>query len=161
MNAGMIAGREPVARMMRSKLRNSSPPADLETRSVFEFSKSGASLNVFDLVLFRKHAQAAGQFFDHAFFPGAQMGEIDLGIGVFDAPCFGVTRLIDQLGHMQQGLGGNTSAVQTDSARIRFRIDQRNLQSQIGSQKCRGITARSATHYCDMQICLSHLTERR
>ena len=37
---GIIAGREPVARMMRSKLRLSSPPPAFEIRNVFEFSKA-------------------------------------------------------------------------------------------------------------------------
>ncbi len=63
-----------------------------------------ASLDIFDLALLRKHAQAAGQLLDHALFPRAQSGQINLGIGVLDPPIFGVSRFVNQLGHVQQGL---------------------------------------------------------
>ncbi len=114
--------------------------------------KRRASLDVFDFALLRKDAQAAGQLLDHAFFPGTQAGQIDFGVGVLDSPIFRMTGFIDQLGHVQQGFRRNAAAVETDSARIRFRIDQRDFQPEIGGQKCRGITTRPAAHHCDMQV---------
>ena len=100
----MIAGREPVARMMRSKRQALIAAAGLRNSQRVRILKSRASLNVFHLALLREYAQAAGQFLDHAVFPRAQPGQIDFGIGVLDAPIFCVTRFIDQLGHVQQGL---------------------------------------------------------
>ena len=105
-----------------------------------------------NLALLREHAQAAGQFLDHALFPRAQASEIDLGIGELDAPILGLMGFLDQLGHVQQGFGRNAAAVEADAAGIRFRIDQRDLHAQIGGEKCRGVTTRPAAHHCNVSL---------
>ena len=152
LNAGIIAGREPVARMMRSKVRTLFAAAGFRNSQSVRILESRAALNVFNLALLREHAQAAGQLLDHAFFPRAQAGEIDLGIGELDAPVFGVTGFVDQLGHVQQGFRRNAAAVEADSARIRFGIDQRDFHAQIGGEKCRGVATRPAAHDCNVQV---------
>ena len=99
-----------------------------------------------------KAAQAAGQFLDHALFPRPQAGQIDLGLGVLDAPVLGVARLVDQLGHVQQGFRRNAAAIEANAAGIRFRIDQRDLHAEIGGEKCGGVATRAAAHHCNVQV---------
>ena len=114
--------------------------------------KAGAALDVFHRALLRKLAEAAGQTLDHAFFPGAQLGEIDFRIAEFNAPVFCLVRFFDQLGYMQQRLGRNAAAVQAYPAGIHFRIDEGNFQAKIGREKSGGVTARSAAHNCELQV---------
>ena len=53
----MTAGREPVARMMRSKLSVSSPPLGLRNSQRVRISNAAAPLDVFDLPLLGEHAR--------------------------------------------------------------------------------------------------------
>ena len=49
-----------------------------------------------------------------------------------------------RLGDVQQGLRGDAAAEQAGAAQPRFQIDQGDLHAEIGRQKCRGVTTRSA-----------------
>ena len=53
---------------------------------------------------------------------------------------------------MEQGLGRDAAAIEADAARVYFRIDQRNFHAQVGSQKCGGISARTAADYSHTEI---------
>src|SRR5436309_10142294 len=45
---------------------------------------------------------------------------------------------------MQERLRRNASAIDAHAARVRLRVDQRGLQSEIGGEKCRGVSAGAA-----------------
>ncbi len=96
-----MAGREPVAMMMRSKLRDSSAALARVIRSVVEFSNEARPWMYSTLRCFESYAEAAGELLDHAFFPRAQAGDVDLRVGEVDAPIFGVAGFVDQLGDVE------------------------------------------------------------
>ena len=77
-----------MAIMMRSKVSDSVAAVgfrDTQRGGVF---KRGSALDVMDLALLGENAEAAGELLDHAFFPGAQAGQIDLRRGELDSPVF-------------------------------------------------------------------------
>ena len=128
---GIIAGREPVARMMRSKETLSRPPA-------FEIAECLSSkaarpcmystLRCFESRPGRRSAFTTFLFHDRSV-PGLFW---DRHIRF---PNWALAGFIDQLGHVEQSFGRNASAIQTDSAWIRLRIDECDFHSQIGGQK--------------------------
>ena len=76
-----------------------------------------------------------------------QFPEIDLGFTKLDAPGFRVSRFVDQLRDMQKGFRWNAPAVDADAARIDFRIDQGDAQTEVGGQKGGRIAARATAHH--------------
>jgi hypothetical protein len=47
-------------------------------------------------------AEAARQALNDAFFPAAQLGEVNLGVAELDTPILGLVGFLDQLGYVQQ-----------------------------------------------------------
>ena len=121
-SAGTIAGRDPVARMMRSKVSDCFGAVgfrDSQRGGVFE---GGPALNVVHFALFREHAEAAGQFLDDAFFQGAQARADRSSARRNSMPqFFACCGFFNQLGDVKQGFRGNAAAVETDAAGVRLR----------------------------------------
>ncbi len=99
----------------------------------------GPSLQVVNLADLDQLAGAAGQALDDVVLEGAQLVEIDLRLGEFDAPGLRMARFAEEIGHVKQRLGRNAAAIDADAAGIRFRIDQRDAEPEIGGQKGGGI----------------------
>ncbi len=149
-NVGTIAGRDPVAMTIRSKVSDSSEPSAFVTRKRRGIFECSAPLHVVNFALLREHAQAARKFLDYAFLPRAQAGEIDLRRSELDAPVLGLMRLFHQFRDVQQCLRWNASAVKADSARIQLWIDQCDGHAEIGGEKCGGVSTRTAANDCNI-----------
>ena len=52
---------------------------------------------------------------------------------------------------MQEGLGGDTAAVQADAAGIGFGVDEGDLQAEVGGQEGRGVAAGPAADDRDLR----------
>ena len=89
-------------------------------------------------------AETSGEALHHALLPGAQAWQIEPGTGEFDTPVLRLVRFLDQLGHVQQGLGGDATAVETDAAGIDLGIDECDFQAEVGSQERSRIPARAS-----------------
>ena len=150
-NVGTIAGREPVAMMMRSKVSDSCDAVGLRDAQRRRVLERGAALHVVHLALLRENAESAGELLDDIFFPRTQARQIDLRRGELDAPIFGLMRFLQQLGHVEQRLRRNAAAVKADSAGVQFGVDQRDVHAEIGGKKCSGISTRTAAHHCNVQ----------
>ena len=96
-----------------------------------------------DLALLCEHAQAVGQLAHDFVLPAAELRAIDLRRRKDDPAVAHVCRILDHLGGMQQGLGGNAADVQAHAAENRPALDERDLESQIGGAEGRGVAARS------------------
>ena len=104
-----------------------------------------------NFALLREHAQTAGEFLDHVLFPRTQARQIDLRRGEFDSPVFGLMRLFEQLGYVQQRLRRNAAAIEADAAGVQLRIDQRDRHAEIGGKKCGGVSTGTAADHCNIQ----------
>jgi len=52
-------------------------------------------------------------------------------------------RFVQYFRDVEQRLGGNAATIQTDTAGIFFHVDDGGLQTEVGAQKRRGVTART------------------
>ena len=94
-----------------------------------------------DLALLGHAREAAGQALDHALLPAAQLGEIDFGLGEGDAVLAEIRGLVDDLGRMQQRLGGDAADIEADAAEHRPAFDQHHPGAEIGGAEGGGIAA--------------------
>ena len=58
--------------------------------------------------------------------------------------------LVQELGRMQQGLRRNAATIDADAARVRFRVDERDLHAEIGAEKGRGVPAGAGPENCEI-----------
>src|SRR5262249_8445453 len=107
----------------------------------------GAALQVLHLADLHELAGAAGEPADDGVLEAPQAIEIDLRIAELDAPGLRVARLVEQLGDVQQRLGGNASAIHAGAARIHVGIDQRDAEAEIGGKKSRRVPARPGANH--------------
>src|SRR6185437_6485161 len=148
LNVGMTAGRDPVAIMIRSNVRVSSPPLDL------------AIFNVLDFALPGELSQSARQIGDDLLLESAQPGNINLRLAEFDAPLFRVPGFIDKFGNVQERLRRNAPTVKADASRVLFHVNEGDLHAKVGCEECCGITSGAAAYYRDIHIrFISHLSE--
>ena len=94
-----------------------------------------------DLAALGHAGQAAGQFADDLFLVRAQLVDIDLRCGEADAQIIGVLGFFNDLGNVQQGLGGNAADVQTNAAERCITLDDDRLHPQVCRAEGGGITA--------------------
>ena len=145
--AGIREGREPLARMQFSKRMRSSASGALPTGCKpqrLPVFKTGLGLDDLHVALGGDLLQTAGERGDDLFLACPHGGDVDGRLGEGDAPFGQVRGLRHGLGHVQQGLRGDAAAEQARAAQPRLQIDQRDLHAEIGRQKCRGVTTRSA-----------------
>ncbi len=112
-----------------------------ERPSIFE---TGLGLDEFYLALGSDLLQPAGERGDDLLLPRPHDVDIDGRLGKGDTPFGQVRGLRHRLGDVQQGLRGDAAAEEARAAQSRFQIDQRDLHAEIGGQKRRGVTTRSA-----------------
>ncbi len=153
------AGVDPVARIAWSKCRTSSPSPVRVTVSVCGSLSRCEALNVLHLAKLREGSGAVRQSLDDSVLEGAKLREVDVWLTERHTPCSRVSRFAQKSGHMQQGLGRDAAAVHAHSTRLRFGIDERDAETQIGGQKCGGISAGAATD--DDDLCGSHMRRGR
>ena len=94
-------------------------------------------------------AEPAGISIDHAILPGTYLLEIELGFAECDAEVFGVLGFMHDLGNVQQGFAGNTSAVQADPAGILLQVDKGDVHAEIGCVKGCRVSAGTTTENDD------------
>ena len=87
-------------------------------------AERGHALDVLDLAQVADLAGAGGELADDLVLEVAQLVEIDRRLGELDAEVFGVGRLGDHVGDVQQRLRRDAAAVDADAAGVLFRIDQ-------------------------------------
>ena len=104
----------------------------------------GEPLQITHLPMFHELAGAAGQPLDDVVLEGAELREVDLRLPEFNSPCLRVARFVDQLGDVQQRLGRDAAAIDADAAGIHFRVDERGRKSEIGGEKCCGVSPGTA-----------------
>ena len=76
------------------------------------------------LALFRQNPQALGKFTYDGFLPASQPVQLYAGLGKTDTLAPSLLRIGDDLGDMQQSLGGNASDIQAYAAERRIALDQ-------------------------------------
>src|SRR5512147_627778 len=103
--------------------------------------EGSASSDIGNLALFGKLSESAGQFVDDVILEVAQTVEVYLRLGEFNAPGFGMIGLVDNGRHMQQGLRGDATVVQTDAAGVHVFVNQCDLHAKIGCVKSCGVSA--------------------
>ena len=65
-------------------------------------------------------------------------------------------RLVDDLGHVQQRLRGDTPAIQAHAARVRFLVDKGDLHAEVGGIERRRIAARPRAEDGDLRRLVCH-----
>ena len=65
-------------------------------------------------------------------------------------------RFADQLGDVQQRFRRNAASVQANAARIQLRVDERNLHSQVGSEKRGSVASWPGAYNGNLQVSISH-----
>ena len=141
---GGIAGGEPVARIACSNCTVLVAAGGQLHRQVCARRRSRPSpCRYCTLRCFTSCPVPLGQPLDDVVLERAQLGEIDLRLAELDAPRLRVARLVEQLGDVQQRLRRNAAAIDADAAGIRFGIDERDAEAEIGGEKRRGVSARA------------------
>src|SRR5258708_40005867 len=102
------------------------------------------TVEITHLPVLHELTRAACEPLDDAVLEFAQLGEVDLRLAEIDPPRLRVTRLVQELRHVQQRLGRNTAAIHADAARIHFGVDECRGETEIRGKKGGGITTRSA-----------------
>ena len=118
--------------------------------------ESGGGLTILNATLLDQLPQSPRQLGHDVIFPAAQFGGLNLGTAENDATVLGRARFDDLCGDMEQCLRRNTPPVKANAARIRFGVDQRYLQSEIGRQKSGGITPRARSDNGHLRVHLCH-----
>ena len=90
---------------------------------------------------------------DDAVLPVEQLGQIDLRRAELDAVRAHLADFVDDLGGMQQRLGGNAADVEADAAQHRPAFDQRDLESEVGGAEGGGVAAGAGAQH--QQLCLA------
>jgi hypothetical protein len=106
-----------------------------------------------DLALLREHRQTADELADDLVLPLEQLRQVDRGRREGNAVRAHLLDLVDDLGRVQQGLGGNASDVEADSAQHRPALDERDLEAEIGRAECGGVTAGARAEH--EQLCFA------
>ena len=105
-----------------------------------------------DFAAFGQLPQTPGQSGDDLFLAGTQRIDIDFRPGEFDSPFGHILRFVDNLRHVQQRLRRNTAAQQANAPQPRLTLDERHLHAQIGRQKRRRITTRTAAEDYELRV---------
>ena len=94
--------------------------------------------------------QAAGQLLDNQVLPAAQLVEIHHGRVEGDAVAGHLLGLGDDLGGVQQRLGGDAADVEADAAEGRVALDQHDLLAEVCGPEGGGVAARAGTEHHDL-----------
>ena len=148
-----MIGREPVAIMACSKLISPAVPSVVVTVRVWASLNWPCRAHKSIFILSILTAEAAGQLADDLILPVAHPFEIDLWLGEVDADGGRFLGFADQFGDMQQRFGGDAAAVQADTARVDFGIDQGDCKPQFDGPEGRGIAARTGTYDDQLGFC--------
>ena len=122
------------------------PSAFLMTQRV-RIDDLGEALNVVDLAMLDELSRPAREPLDDVVLELTQLAEIDLGFTELDAPGFRVSGFIDQLRDVQKGFRRNAPSIDADAARIHFRIDQDDAQTEVRGEKGSCIATRATAHH--------------
>ena len=91
--------------------------------------------------------QTGSQTGNNAIFVGTKHIDVEFWFWVFDTVGSQVTYFIDNGSVVQQGFGRDTADVQANAAQSFVTFNDGNFQAFVGSGKCSGITAGTATQY--------------
>src|SRR5208337_667423 len=91
----------------------------------------------------------------------AQLCQVDFRLGKFHTPTRRVLALVDQRRYVEQRLGRNAAAIQANSARVLFRIDEGDVEAEVGTEESRGVTTRAAAHYRNFYVRVRHVSLSR
>jgi|GEM_PF-5265693 len=109
--------------------------------------EASVAVYVVDLAHLRQLAESAGEVADDLVLERHQFLQVDFRRLEFDAPLFRLLGFLDQLGDVQQGLGGNAAAVQAHAAGVFLGVDQRHVHAVVGREKgCRISAWSTAKH---------------
>ena len=106
--------------------------------------EAGASLHVGQLPRPDELTQALRHLGDDLILPTPQLVDIYLRFGELDAPVLGFPRFVEQLGNVQEGLGGDAASVEANATWMGFGIDQCDVQPQVRGLKGGDVAARAA-----------------
>ena len=110
---------------------------------------------------FSHACQTGSQAGNHAVFIAAQHVDVEFRLGVFDAVGSQVAHFVDNGSVVQQGFGRDTADVQANAAQGFVTLNDGNFQAFIGCGKCSGVTARTATQYDHVVLCIGRTAELR
>ncbi len=99
-------------------------PVDFLDAQRVRIDNLGETLDVLNLAVLDELTGAARQPLDDVVLELAELVEIDLRLAELDAPRLRVTRFVEHLRDVQQGLGRNAAAIDADAAGIHFGIDR-------------------------------------
>ena len=106
--------------------------------------EAGVPLHVGQLARPDELTQALRHLGDDRVLGGPQLGEVDRGRGKLDAPVLGFSCLVEELGNVQEGFGGDAASIEADAAGVGFWIDQGDIQPQVCGLKGGNVSARAA-----------------
>ncbi|CWP33196.1 Uncharacterised protein [Neisseria meningitidis] len=110
---------------------------------------------------FRHTCQTAREAGNYAVFVGAKHIDVEFRLGVFDTVGSQVAHFVDNGGIVQQGFGRDTADVQANAAQSFVTFDDGDFQAFIGSGKCSGVTAGTATQYDHVVLGIGRTAELR
>ena len=114
--------------------------------------KAADALHHGDTALLGHRGQSQRQRLHNLVLVVAHLVQVNLGWSELDTGTGAFSRFVDDLGGMQQRLGGNTADVQTYTAERRVALDQHDLLAEISGAKGRGITAGTASENEDFGV---------
>ena len=101
-------------------------------------------MDVFHLAALGQFAQVLGQTIDDLVPVVAHPGQVDPRRLEMNAQGVALPRVGDELGGVQQRLGGDAAHVQAGAAQLLGRVDQGDFHALVGRQEGRGVAARTA-----------------
>src|SRR5581483_6435711 len=122
--------------------------------------KLGRALEVAYVALLCQLSQAAGEFLDHIALPGPQGLQLNVLMGALDSPIAGVSRLVNDLGDVQQRLGGDAAYIQAHSARIGLTVNKRDLHAHVGGEERGSVATGPRADDCDVFLMVRHRREQ-
>ena len=105
----------------------------------------------------REQRQSTGKLLNHRLFPRAELFKIDLRRGEGNPAVRRIFRLRDQLGRIEQRLGGNATAVQAYPAETLVAFHEDDLLAFVRGIKRRRVPTRAGADYHDVRLNRFHL----
>ena len=99
------------------------------------------------LALLGQPGKPAGELADYAFFPAADLVDVDFWLAETHTLVLDLFRFGDDFCYMQQRFGRNAADVQAHPAQAVITLDQYHLLAEIGSAEGGGVTAGSGAQY--------------
>ena len=151
---GSLMGSEPAAMMHCSKRIFSRLAVRARHFHDVRAGELAGARDHFDLALLREHRQAADQLADDLVLPLEQLGQLDFRRTEIDAMRAHLADFVDDLGGMQQRLGGNAAHVEADAAQHGPAFDQRDLEAEIRGAERGGVAAGTGTQHQQLRLAI-------